>query len=99
MSTNNDSGMGAGADRDEDEYDRGRLPGAYSLTLHHLNELRKEAHALRSRGLPRDQFGAARLARYIRNNESYAAEIRARAAQLGLSLGRADMTPQLDLFA
>ncbi len=89
----------AGVNLDEDEYDRGRLPGVYSLTLHHLNELRKEAHALRSRGLPGDRFGAARLAWYIRNNEGYAAAISARAAQLGLSLGRADMTPQLDLFA
>lgn len=86
-------------DPDEDEYDRWRLPGAYSHTLHHINELRREADALRQRGRPGDRFGVARLAWFIRNNEGYAAAMRARAAQLGLTLGQAEQTAQLELFA
>lgn len=86
-------------DMDEDEYDRRRLPGAYSQTLHHISELRKEAETLRLRGLPGDRFGVARLAWFIRNNEGYAASIKARAAQLGLDFGQAEQAAQLELFA
>lgn len=72
-------------DPDEDEYDRRRLPGAYSQTIHHIRALRKERDALLLRGHAGDRFRAARLSWFIRNSENYAARLHARAAQLGVS--------------
>lgn len=97
-------------DTDEGEYDRRRLPGAYSQTLHHIRELRKERDALLLRGHPGDRFRAAHLSWFIRNNESYAARLLVRMEQLGLgesgdAVERASqgplpaLPPQLDLFA
>lgn len=71
-------------DADEDEYDRRRLPGAYSQTIHHIRELRKEREALLLRGQAGDRFRAAQLSWFIRNNENYAARLLARMQQLGL---------------
>ncbi|EKT4091509.1 hypothetical protein QEG23_000994 [Stenotrophomonas maltophilia] len=90
---------------DEDEYDRRRLPGAYSQTIHHIRELRKERDALLLRGHAGDRFRAAQLSWFIRNNESYAGRLLQRMEQLGATATRALPTPppalpaQLDLFA
>lgn len=93
---------------DEDEYDRRRLPGAYSQTIHHIRALRKELDAMRSRGRAGDRFRAAKLSWFIRNNERYAQRLRARAAQLGVNgCGSSDaiaprptpMLTQMELFA
>ncbi|MRI41732.1 hypothetical protein D5301_05675 [Stenotrophomonas sp. MH181796] len=97
-------------DPDEDEYDRRRLPGAYSQTIHHIRELRKERDALLLRGHAGDRFRAAQLSWFIRNNENYAARLLVRMEQLGLresgaTVERASPGPlpalpaQLDLFA
>ena len=92
------------ADEDEDEYDRRRLPGAYSQTLHHILELRKERDALLLRGHPGDRFRAAHLSWFIRNNEHYAGRLLQRMEQLGATAPHALLTPQpalpaqLDLF-
>lgn len=89
----------------EDEYDRQRLPGAYSQTMYHIRELRKEREALRLRARPGDRFGAARLSWFIRNNENYAGRLQQRMAQLGATALNTPPTPalalpaQLDLFA
>lgn len=93
------------ADEDEDEYDRRRLPGAYSQTLHHIRELRKERDALLLRGHPGDRFRAAHLSWFIRNNENYAGRLLQRMEQLGATAPHALLTSQpalpaqLDLFA
>lgn len=93
------------ADRADDEYDRRRLPGAYSQTLHHIREMRKEREALRLRARPGDRFRAAQLSWFIRNNENYAARLLQRMDQLGATAAHALPTPppslpaQLDLFA
>ncbi len=91
---------------DEDEYDRRRLPGAYSQTVHHIRELRKEREALLLRGHAGDRFRAAQLSWFIRNNENYAARLLVRMQQLGMGgSGAASIAPppalpaQLDLFA
>lgn len=93
---------------DEDEYDRRRLPGAYSQTMHHIRELGKELAAVQSRGRAGDRFRAAKLSWFIRNNENYAQRLRARAAQLGVNgCGLSDATvprptpllTQMELFA
>lgn len=97
-------------DADEDEYDRRRLPGAYSQTIHHIRELRKEREAVLRRGHAGDIFKAAQLSWFIRNNENYAGRLLARMEQLGLggsgaTIGHASPIPlpalpaQLDLFA
>lgn len=97
-------------DPDEDEYDRRRLPGAYSQTLHHIRELRKERDALLLRGHAGDRFGAAQLSWFIRNNENYAARLLVRMEELGLVGAGATVASapptlppalpaQLDLFA
>lgn len=97
-------------DPNEDEYDRRRLPGAYSQTLHHIRELRKERDALLLRGHAGDRFGAAQLSWLIRNNENYAARLLVRMQQLGsggseATSASASIAPpsalpaQLDLFA
>lgn len=92
-------------DPDEDEYDRRRLPGAYSQTIHHIRELRKERDALLLRGHPGDRFRAAQLSWFIRNSEKYAARLLARMEQLGATAAHALLTlppalpAQLDLFA
>lgn len=92
-------------DADEDEYDRRRLPGAYSQTLHHIRELRKERDALLLRGHPGDRFRAAHLSWFIRNNENYAGRLLQRMEQLGATAAHALLTlppalpTQLDLFA
>jgi len=95
-------------DPDEDEYDRRRLPGAYSQTIHHIRELRKERDALLLRGHAGDRFRAAQLSWFIRNSENYAARLHARAEQLGVSGFRASdsnaprptpLPPQMELFA
>lgn len=93
------------SDTAEDDYDRRRLPGAHSQTLHHIRELRKEREALRLRALPGDKFRAAQLSWFIRNNENYAARLMQRMDQLGATAAHALPTPppelpdQLDLFA
>ncbi|HFJ9785339.1 TPA: hypothetical protein ACGW1K_004248, partial [Stenotrophomonas maltophilia] len=69
---------------DEDEYDRRRLPGAYSQTIHHIRGLRKERDALLLRGRAGDRFRAAQHSRFIRNSENYAARLLARMQQLGM---------------
>ncbi len=95
---------------DEDEYDRRRLPGAYSQTVHHIRELRKERDALLLRGQAGDRFRAAQLSWFIRNNENYAARLLVRMEELGLvgagtTVASASPTlppalpAQLDLFA
>lgn len=90
---------------DEDDYDRRRLPGAYSHTLHHIRELRKERDALLMRGQAGDRFRAAQLSWFIRNNENYAGRLLQRMEQLGAAAAPALLTPplappaQLDLFA
>lgn len=95
---------------DEDEYDRRRLPGAYSQSIYHIRELRKEREALLLRGHAGDRFRAAQLSWFIRNNENYAARLLVRMEQLGLresgaTVERASLGPlpalpaQLDLFA
>lgn len=95
-------------DPDEDEYDRRRLPGAYSQTIHHTRELRKVRHSLLLRGHTADRFRAAQLSWFIRNNENYAARLHARAEQLGVSgfgaIGSnapnpTPLSPQMELFA
>lgn len=92
-------------DPDEDEYDRRRLPGAYSQTMHHIRELRREREALRLRASPGDRFRAVQLSWFIRNNENYAARLLQRMEQLGATAAHALLTPlpalpaQLDLFA
>lgn len=97
-------------DPDEYEYDRRRLPGAHSQTIHHIRELGKERDALLLRGQPGDRFRAAQLAWFIRNNENYAARLLLRMEQLGLggseatspcaSVARSpEPAAQLDLFA
>ncbi|MCU1030255.1 hypothetical protein ACS0OQ_13720 [Stenotrophomonas riyadhensis] len=92
-------------DPDEDEYDRRRLPGAYSQTIHHIRELRKERDALLLRGHPGDRFRAAQLSWFIRNSEKYAARLLAQMEQLGARAAHALPTlppalpAQLDLFA
>lgn len=90
---------------DEDEYDRRRLPGAYSQTIHHIRELGKELAAVRSRGRAGDRFRAAKLSWFIRNNENYANRLRARAAELGVSgfgacaaIAPSLPAPQMELF-
>lgn len=92
----------------EDDYDRQRLPGAYSQTIHHIRGLKKELDTLRSRGRAGDRFRAAKVSWYIRNNESYARRLQERAAQLGVDgCGSRDAavcqsTPllaQMELFA
>lgn len=97
-------------DPDEDEYDRRRLPGAYSHTVHHLRELREERDVLLLRGQAGDRFRAAQLSLFIRNNENYAARLLVRMEELGL-VGSgtavacappalpAALPAQLDLFA
>ncbi|WP_440565712.1 hypothetical protein ACSYAO_002596 [Stenotrophomonas sp. STK16_22] len=91
-------------DADEDEYDRRRLPGAYSQTIHHIRELRKERDALLLRGHAGDRFRAAQLSWFIRSNESYAGRLLQRMEQLGATAAHALPTPppalpaQLDLF-
>jgi len=97
-------------DPDEDEYDRRRLPGAYSQTIHHIRQLRKERDALLLHGHAGDRFRAAQHSRFIRNSENYAARLLVRMQQLGM--GRSGSTSayasiapppalpaQLDLFA
>lgn len=90
---------------DEDEYDRRRLPGAYSQTLHHIRELRKERDALLLRRHPGDRFRAAQLSWFIRNSEKYAARLLAQMEHLGATAAQALPTQpaalpaQLDLFA
>ncbi|HEL4104656.1 TPA: hypothetical protein UM352_004052 [Stenotrophomonas maltophilia] len=95
---------------DEDEYDRRRLPGAYSQTVHHIRELRKEREALLLRGHAGDRFRAAQLSWFIRNNEHYAARLLVRMEELGLvgsgtTVASTSPIPppalpaQLDLFA
>jgi hypothetical protein len=91
---------------DEDDYDRRRLPGAYSHTLHHIRELRKERDALLMRGHAGDRFRAAQLSWFIRNNENYAGGLLQRMEQLGAAAAAPTLpTPppalpaQLDLFA
>jgi len=92
-------------DKDEDEYDRRRLPGAHSQTVHHIREMRKEREALRLCARPGDRFGAARLSWFIRNNENYAGRLLQRMEQLGGTTAHALLTQppelpaQLDLFA
>lgn len=102
------NGMNTAPAVDEDEYDRRRLPGAYSQTIHHIRELRKELDAVRSRGRAGDRFRAAKVSWFIRNNENYAKRLQARASQLGVSgCGSSDAvaphpTPlltQMELFA
>ncbi|PZS51587.1 hypothetical protein [Stenotrophomonas maltophilia] len=92
-------------DPDEDEYDRRRLPGAYSQTIHHIRELCKERDALLLRGHPGDRFRAAQLSWFIRNNENYAGRLLQRMEQLRATAAHALLSPppalpaQLDLFA
>ena len=97
-------------DPDEDEYDRRRLPGAYSQTIHHIRQLRKERDALLLRGHAGDRFRAAQNSRFIRNSENYAARLLVRMQQLGLCRSQATsacasiapplaLPAQLDLFA
>lgn len=92
-------------DPDEDEYDRRRLPGAYSQTVHHIRELQKERDALLLRCHPGDRFRAAQLSWFIRNSEKYAARLLAQMEQLGATTAHALLSPppalpaQLDLFA
>lgn len=97
------------ASLDEDEYDRRRLPGAYSQTIHHMRELRKERDALLLRGHAGDRFRAAQLSWFIRNNENYAARLLVRMEELGLVGSGSTVAPaftqlppalpaQLDLF-
>ena len=93
-------------DADEDEYDRRRLPGAYSQTLHHIRELRKERDALLLRSHAGDRYRSAQHSRFIRNSENYAARLLVRMQQLGMGgSGAASIAPlpalpaQLDLFA
>lgn len=97
-------------DPDGDEYDRRRLPGAYSQTTHHIRELRKERDALLLRGHAGDRFKAAQLSWFIRNNENYAGRLLVRMEELGLvgsgtTIASASPTPppalpaQPDLFA
>ncbi|MCO7398275.1 hypothetical protein NJH49_08770 [Stenotrophomonas maltophilia] len=98
------------ASLDEDEYDRRRLPGVYSQTVHHIRQLRKERDALLLRGHAGDRFRAAQLSLFIRNNENYAARTLVRMEELGLvgsGTTVASTSPtlppalpaQLDLFA
>ncbi len=94
------------ADHAEDDYDRHRLPGAYSQTLHHIRELRRDREALRLRACPGDRFRAARLSWFIRNNEKYAARLLQLMDQLGATpahvipiLPPPALPAQLDLFA
>lgn len=95
-------------DAEENEYDRRRLPGAYSQTIHHIRELRKVRDALLLRGNAGDRFRAAQIARFVRNSENYAARLHARAEQLGVSGFGAivsnaprptPLPPQMELFA
>ncbi|MHC1672542.1 hypothetical protein ACODUM_06730 [Stenotrophomonas maltophilia] len=97
-------------DTDEDEYDRRRLPGAYSQTIHHIRELRKERDALLLRGHAGDRFRAAQLSWFITNNENYAARLVVQMERLGHGRSRATvehataappptLPAQLNLFA
>ncbi|MDP9619720.1 UNVERIFIED_ORG: hypothetical protein J2W60_003283 [Stenotrophomonas maltophilia] len=97
-------------DPGEDDYDRRRLPGACSQTIHHIRELRKERDALLPRGDAGDRSRAAQLSWFIRNNENYAAQLVVQMERLGpgrsgATVEHAHVAPpptlpaQLNLFA
>lgn len=47
-------------DAEENEYDRRRLPGAYSQTIHHIRELRKSGMPCYCAGMPGTDSGRPR---------------------------------------